>query len=253
MRSHRDRIVDQFTRQAIPFSSAPGIRDVASLQLLIATSGVSSSDKVLDVACGPGLVVRAFAGVAAHVTGIDVTPAMIVRARELVGGLENVALEIGDVSPLPYGDQAFDVVVCRFAFHHFQQPDEILREMCRVCRRGGCVMVCDLLGSEDPRQADAFQRVELQRDPSHVRAHRLAELEGFFAAAGLIAEVAAIYQLPFELESLLARSFPSCDAAALRQAYIAALDDDALGLHLARVGNEIHGAYNVAIVRAIRA
>jgi SAM-dependent methyltransferase len=252
MASHRDQILDQFTRQALPFSTAPGIRDDTSLQLLVNASGVTENDAVLDLACGPGLVVRAFAGVAAHVTGIDVTPAMIARAREVVDGLANVTLEIGDVNPLPYPDLSFDVVVCRYAFHHFQQPGAVLREMFRVCRRGGCVVVCDLLSAEDPDKAEAFHRVEMQRDPSHVRARSLSELEGYFGAAGLIAEVTAIYQLPFELESLLVRSFPRVDRAILREAYVGSIEDDELGLHLKRVGSQVHGAYNVAIVRAVR-
>ena len=54
MSSHRDRIVDQFTRQAVPFSTAPGIRDEAALQLLVEASGAGPDDTVLDVACGPG-------------------------------------------------------------------------------------------------------------------------------------------------------------------------------------------------------
>jgi len=61
--SHRDRIVDQFTRQAVPFSTAPGILDEDALSLLVAAAGAGRDDTVLDVACGPGLVVSAFARV----------------------------------------------------------------------------------------------------------------------------------------------------------------------------------------------
>src|ERR1700755_5768 len=111
MRSHRDQLLDQFTNQAVPFSSAPGIRDQAALRLLVESSETTARDTVLDVACGPGLVVRAFAGAGAHVTRLDVTPAMISRARELVMGLSNVTLDIGEVNPLPYPDGELDIVV----------------------------------------------------------------------------------------------------------------------------------------------
>jgi SAM-dependent methyltransferase len=251
MRTHHDQIVDQFTQQAVPFSSAPGIRDEAALELLVDSSNVGSRETVLDVACGPGLVVRAFAGSASHVTGIDVTPAMIVRARELVMGLSNVTLDLGDVSTLPYSDGEFDVVVSRFAFHHFVDPRAVLGEMKRVCRPGGRVLVCDLLGSEDPNKAAAFHELEMVRDPSHVRSRRLDELKSYYRAHDLEPEVVAMYQLTFELESLVARSFPvDGDRNGLRGRYLAALDDDGIGLHLSRVGNEIHGAYDVAILRA---
>jgi len=61
--SHRERVVDQFTRQAIPFSNAPSIASEEALRILVEASGATAKDEVLDVACGPGLVVRAFAAV----------------------------------------------------------------------------------------------------------------------------------------------------------------------------------------------
>ena len=85
--THRDQILEQFTRQAVPFSTAPGIKDERALTLLVEASGAGPDDTVLDVACGPGLVVAAFARVARHATGIDVTPAMLARGREVTSGL----------------------------------------------------------------------------------------------------------------------------------------------------------------------
>jgi len=253
MSSHRDRIVDQFTRQAVPFSNAPGIKDERALALLVEASGAGSEDAVLDVACGPGLVVAAFARVAARATGIDVTPAMLDRAREVTAGLTNVTFESGDVYALPFVDGAFSLVVSRFAFHHFQDPGAVLAEMRRVCRPGGRVVVCDLTASHDPKKAAAFHRIEMLRDPSHARALTLAELEDLFPAAGLPAPSATFYKLKFELEGLLHRSFPRPeDVETIRAAYVASVDDDALGLGAHRAGDEIHAAYPVVILRATR-
>src|SRR4029450_9574084 len=78
---HQHQILDQFTRQATPFATSPGIRDEAALKLIVECSGAGPDDTVLDVACGPGLVVAAFARVVRHATGIDITPAMLERAR----------------------------------------------------------------------------------------------------------------------------------------------------------------------------
>ncbi|HET6333977.1 MAG TPA: methyltransferase domain-containing protein [Polyangiales bacterium] len=251
MRTHQDQIVDQFTQQAVPFSAAPGIRDQASLRLLVESSELTERDTVLDVACGPGLVVRAFAGAASQVTGIDVTPAMIARAREVVLGLSNVTLDTGDVNALPYRDREFDVVVSRYAFHHFQDPRTVLGQMKRVCRPGGRVVICDLIASEDSNKAAAFHELEMFRDPSHARSLRIGELQSLYRAHDLEPELVALYRLEFELEGLIARSFPSDgDRDGLRGRYLAGLEDDALGLHLTRVGTEIHGYYDVAILRA---
>ena len=145
----------------------------------------------------------------------------------------------------------FSVVVSRFAFHHFERPAAVLAEMRRVCRPGGRVVVCDLTASDDPARAAAFHRIEMLRDPSHVRALTLAELEGLFAEAGLGTPRATFTRLGFELEGLLERSFPRPeDVETIRAAYVASVADDALGLGAHRVGDRVHAAYPVAILAA---
>src|SRR6478752_7654079 len=124
MGSHDSRILDQFTRQAVPFASAPAIRNEEALNRIVQWAGAGPEDTVLDVACGPGLLACAFARVAKHVTGIDMTPAMLEQARALQRqqGLENLTWQEGDVLPLPYEDASFSIVSARFAFHHFLDP-----------------------------------------------------------------------------------------------------------------------------------
>src|SRR6266568_7995125 len=162
MTSHAGIVVDQFTRQAAPFAGSVAMRDEDALRLLVEFSGATPSDTVLDVACGPGLVVAAFARVAHHATGIDLTPAMIEKAREHAAGLglTNVDWRIGNVLPLPFPDRAFSLVVSRFAFHHFPDPAAVMREMVRVCTRPGRVVVADIAASDDPERAAALNRME---------------------------------------------------------------------------------------------
>ena len=118
---------------------------------------------------------------------------------------------------------------------------------------GGRVVVCDLLASDDPAKAAEFHRIEMLRDPSHVRALTLAELEGLFPAQGLPAPAHTYYKLPFELEGLLERSFPRPeDVETIRAAYTASVDGDTLGLGSHRKGDEIRAAYPVAILAAPR-
>jgi ubiquinone/menaquinone biosynthesis C-methylase UbiE len=135
MTSNAGIVVDQFRRQAAPFANSAAMRDEDALRLLVEFSGATPSDTVLDVACGPGLVVAAFARVVRHATGIDLTPAMIDKAREHAAacGSANVDWRIGNVLPLPFADRSFSLVVSRFAFHHFPDPAAVMREMVRVC------------------------------------------------------------------------------------------------------------------------
>ena len=106
---HQTLIVDQFSKQAIAFSNAKTIADAKALQLLIDAAGAGPEDTVLDVACGGGNVVCAFARVVRRATGIDMTPAMIERAQALQQskGRTNMAWRIGDVLPLPFRNASF--------------------------------------------------------------------------------------------------------------------------------------------------
>jgi SAM-dependent methyltransferase len=191
--------------------------------------------------------------VARHVTGIDLTPAMLERARLLQREQEltNVTWRQGDVLPLPFDDATFTLVVSRFAFHHLLDPGAVLVEMRRVCAPGGTVMVID--SAPAPDKAAAFNRVELLRDPSHTRALPLAEHQALFAKAGLGAPRETFHRLQTDLEGLLSRSFPNPgDADTLRAMYMRSITDDALDMATRREGDTIRLSYPVAVLAARR-
>jgi len=253
MSTHQDLILDQFTKQAIPFATAPGIKDEEALRLVVDFTGAGPHDTVLDVACGPGLLACAFARVVRHATGIDLTPAMIEQARALQRekGLTNISWQVGDVLPLSYPDASFSIVTSRFAFHHFQDPHAVLAEMRRVCAPGGKVVVIDVTASPDPEKATAYNRMEKLRDPSHVRGLTLAELEQLFQQTALPTPRQTFYRLEGEVEDLLRRSFPNPgDADKIRQTFVKALDDDGLGMDVRRQGDKIRFAYPIAVLCA---
>jgi ubiquinone/menaquinone biosynthesis C-methylase UbiE len=157
--SHNADIIDQFTKMVDAFASAPAIVDRQALDLLLEETGASSSDVSLDVACGAGVVACHFASVVSSATGIDMTPAMIERAKSLQRsrGLNNTRWDLGDVMYLPYADDSFSIVTSRYAFHHMPAPERVLSEMVRACKVGGVVAVADICVSEDARKADRFK------------------------------------------------------------------------------------------------
>lgn len=254
--SHQDLIVDQFSKQAVPFSTAKTIADEKALQLLLDATGAGGNDTVLDVACGGGNVVCAFARVTRHVTGIDMTPAMLARAGRMAQdqNLANVTWRQGDVVALPYDDASFSIVVTRFSFHHFQDPLRVLKEMRRVCAPGGSVLVADMTASTDAARGAEFNRMERLRDPSHVRALTEAELLALFPAAGLPAPRVHHYELRDELENLLGRSFPDPgDDERIREIFRASAQDNRLGIPIRLDAQRVHYAYPVAVLTATRA
>ena len=251
--SHREQILDQFTRQATPFATAPGIRDEAALRLIVECSGAGPEDTVLDVACGPGLVVAAFARVVRHATGIDITPAMLDRARAHSAqlGLTNVTWRQGDVLPLPWPDASFSIVTSRFAFHHFLDPLAVLREMKRIATPGGRVVVVD--STPALKQADAFNRMERLRDPSHVRSLPVDEHRDLYARVGLPEPRVTSYRLEGEMEALIGRSFPHPgDDEKIREIFRAALVDDALDIQPRLEEGQIRYGFPVSVLVAER-
>ena len=253
--THQDLILDQFTRQATVFSTAPTITDEDALRMIVDAAGPTPDDRLLDVACGPGLVVCAFAPHVREATGIDVTPAMLERARKLATdkGLANITWRQGDVYSLPYDDASFTIVTTRFSCHHFLDPVAVLREMVRVCAPGGRVIVVDDYASEDPSKAAEFNRLEKLRDPSHSRCLTLTELNGLFATVGLPEPDATFYELSGDVRGLLARSFPNPgDDIKIIEMFKASAADDRLGVPVRLDADEIYYAYPVAILAATR-
>ena len=111
------------------------------VQPLLDGAGVTEGQRVLDVACGTGVVARAAARVVGpngHVSGIDLNPAMIQVAREIEPTID---WRVGDAADLPYEDQSFDVALCQSALFFFPDPAEAVREMTRVVAPGGSVAV----------------------------------------------------------------------------------------------------------------
>jgi ubiquinone/menaquinone biosynthesis C-methylase UbiE len=161
--AHARSILDQFSKQAVPFSQAAGIADAVALTKIIACAGTNVHDTMLDVACGGGVVACAFAPHVKHVTGMDMTPSMLAHSRSLAAskGLSNLSWQQGDVMDLlrRTPTASYSLVLSRFAFHHFLTPLDVLREMRRVCAPKGRVVLVDTIASSDPVKAATFNRL----------------------------------------------------------------------------------------------
>jgi hypothetical protein len=103
--------------------------------------------------------------------------------------------------------------------------------------------------TSSPEQAEAYNRVEKFRDPSHVRALSLEELTGLCHDAGLQGVRAAFYKLDLALEALLAAPFPNPgDADRIRQTFADDIGVDRLGVGAHRRDGAIHFAFPIAVI-----
>jgi len=253
---HDGRIRAEFTERAEAFATAPGITDGQALKVLLEISEAGGEDTVLDVACGAGVVVCAFAALVKRATGIDITPAMIDRARCLQEEkrCRNVAWEVGDSRCLPYADGAFSIVVTRYSFHHIEQPELTLREMARVCAPSGKVIVADVCASSDAGRAATFNAMERLRDPSHVRTLAEVELTGLFANVGLQNMCSARYFLEFSLRDLVQHSSAAAaDIARVEQMVRAQVGVREPAFPVRQVNGELVVVYPILVLAGTKA
>lgn len=109
--------------------------------LVVSAAHIHSGNRVLDVACGTGVLAReavAQVGPSGHTTGLDITPGMLEVARRIAPSIE---WQQGTADALPFPDQSFDAVVSQFGFMFFTDRTKSLREMLRVLVSGGHLAV----------------------------------------------------------------------------------------------------------------
>lgn len=99
---------------------------------------------VLDVGCGTGMLSEQLLGAfpSCRLTGVDLSPAMVERARARLAGRAEV--READAERLPFHDGVFDLVVCNDSFHHYPDPDRAAFQMWRVLRKGGALVLGDV-------------------------------------------------------------------------------------------------------------
>ncbi len=208
MSNQNARVLSQFEQQADAYAALVKATSQSSSDPLIDALGPGPSDHILDVGCGSGQFAVTIAPRVKHITGIDLTPAMLdkARAHQLQAGLANITWIEGDSVALPAPDGSFDIVVSRSMFHHAADPAATLAEMRRCCREGGRIAVMDLTPA--PGKEAAFDAIEILRDPSHNRALTAAELRGLGTDLDLTELHVGLRATTLPLESVLATSFP---------------------------------------------
>jgi len=142
-----DAVTDTFDRLTDQFTGSVAERMVALAQL-------AASDTVLDVGTGTGIVafqVAHHVGVSGKVVGIDLSDGMLGKATKkaaIAGTNGHVTFQKMDAEMLTFEDGSFDAVVSLFALRHFPHPQVALKEMFRVLRPGGKLVIA--VGSGPP-------------------------------------------------------------------------------------------------------
>jgi len=134
--------------------------------------------RVLEVGCGPGqLSIRMAREYGLDVSGLDLDPAMIERARRNAeragnGNERRPAFGVGDVASLPFPDASFDLVVSTLSMHHWADPAAGLAEIGRVLRPGTLALIWDFRPGVQPHPF-APRHADLPDPLEHVRGSAL--------------------------------------------------------------------------------
>jgi len=138
---------------------------------------LNQKTKVLDISCGTGELLKKLEG-KAELHGIDLSQEMLSKARAKLS--QNVKLRKADVHDLPFKDNFFDYVISTEAFHHYYDQQKAVREMARIIKSGGKVIVVDINFFLKPIHW-LFKKLE----PGHVKINSRKEMKQLFQQAGL--------------------------------------------------------------------
>jgi SAM-dependent methyltransferase len=177
------------------------IADPKRVRRLVAFANPGRSDRVLDA--GSGVLALAFAPRVESVVALE----WDLRPRRPA----NVALEPAEAHDVPFPDDAFDIAACGPTFHHLTSPRIAMREMARVVRPGGRVVIEDIIASEQTVRARYQDRLERLRDRSHPGYLRLSQLIAYTGEAGLKLREVRVHDLQREFNEWLigGRSSPA--------------------------------------------
>lgn len=127
---------------ASSYDQAPNPLLALEQRLLLPELGVLRGRRVLDVGCGTGRWMDLARQRGATATGVDLTPAILGVAAQKAPLCGRIAL--ADASLLPFLSDTFDLVVCAFVLGYLERRDESIRELPRVVKPGGRVVMSDL-------------------------------------------------------------------------------------------------------------
>ena len=145
-REYKALSISEFTKAAAMYeSSSAGVYETCKKDYpeIIEILKEREFDTLLDAGCGPAPLIALLAGMypEKHFTGIDLTLAMIEKAKEK--DLANAEFVVGDCENLPFEDNSFDVIVCCESFHHYPNPQDFFSSVQRCLKPGGILFLRD--------------------------------------------------------------------------------------------------------------
>ncbi|HWW65885.1 MAG TPA: methyltransferase domain-containing protein [Sphingomonadaceae bacterium] len=206
-RSHEANVEKQFGPQASAYVASAVHASGEDLDALEEIARREAPGKAIDLGTGGGHVAYRLARHAREVVASDLSSDMLaaVAATAREKGLANIATHAAAAEALPFEDESFDFLGCRFSAHHWHDFEAGLREARRILAPGKTAVFIDA-ASPGPAPLDThIQAVELLRDPSHVRDYSAAEWLAALTRAGFQVQSIRTWQLRMDYPTWIAR------------------------------------------------
>lgn len=168
-----------FNKQAEEYEESKYINQKNSVIQLINKGYPYTGKRVLDLGAGTGFISREIAKLAKEIYALDISKAMINQIENLNKNnkLKNIIPVRGDAHNLEFDENFFDTVITRLTLHHLKDIDLVLKEIKKVLKNFGELIIVDIITSEKEEEADLQNNFNKIRDFSHNKFFKLNELK----------------------------------------------------------------------------
>lgn len=180
--------VESFSQRAARFTEKTLGEALNPLRLALERIGFGPGQWAADFGVGTGNSAIPFLEAGGDVLGLDVTPAMVQKGMKRLteqGFPENAHFILATCEQTPIANGSVDCAVCRNVFHHLAAPSEVVREMARVVRPGGHVIVMDHCYPDSDDERRRIEEIDHIREPVMVRILSLKDFRTIYVENGL--------------------------------------------------------------------
>lgn len=227
-RSHQTHVTDQFGPRAQAYVDSAVHARGADLDALEAIVRAARPARALDLGAGGGHVSYLMAPHAGSVTASDLSPDMTaaIAATASERGLSNIEAVEAAAEGLPFADETFDFLACRFSVHHWNDFAAGMREARRVVQTGSPAVFIDVVAPGAAVLDTHLQAVELLRDTSHARNYTAGEWLTVLERSNFALKQSRTWRLRMEFANWIARMrTPETNARAIRALQKAASEE----------------------------
>ena len=150
----------------------------------IVAAEIKTDDIVLECACGTGMLTEVIAPRCGHITATDFSDKMLRQTRKKCRTFSNVSVKFANIMDIEDDNDSYDVVVAANVIHLLDEPIKALRELDRVCRPGGKIVIPTYMNKEKTGEASQFSKTVGKAGADFKQVFTLTSYKQFFSSTG---------------------------------------------------------------------